>query len=152
MVLGWMPQVWDALEAVHAVYEDLKMNQLTWGQLTMVGELAAALAARAGAVEFLDHYARDLSPKWVAEALGHTDVFQNAQPRCVWLHTAVILNPNAVSLYSAIIFYPSSPWSTPATSINRIFPLKSWCVSFSLPFVFAEICPMVVPCGQASTA
>jgi hypothetical protein len=45
------------------------MNQLTWRLAPLVAELAAQVAARAGAELFLDRYARDLSPAWLARTI-----------------------------------------------------------------------------------
>lgn len=49
------------------------MSQPSWCQAPLVAGLAARLAARVGAVRFLDRYARDLTPSWLAGVLGGLD-------------------------------------------------------------------------------
>lgn len=49
-----------ALEALHSVYEDFKLNTLTWPLLPRLGASLAALACRLRCHAYWEHYARDL--------------------------------------------------------------------------------------------
>ncbi|GAB4821235.1 hypothetical protein N2152v2_008281 [Parachlorella kessleri] len=56
-------QAWRALQALHSVYEDMKMSVLSWHLLVPLAELLADLAELAGAPAYRDHYGRDLGAK-----------------------------------------------------------------------------------------
>ena len=51
-----------ALEALHALYEDYKLHVLRWHHLSDLGRLLVALATLLRAPLYLDHYLRDLGP------------------------------------------------------------------------------------------
>ncbi|PSC69420.1 anaphase-promoting complex subunit 1 isoform X2 isoform B [Micractinium conductrix] len=54
-------EVWRALQALHSVYEDCKMNVLRWQLLPALGRVLLRLARLLGAAGYADHYCRDLA-------------------------------------------------------------------------------------------
>lgn len=52
----------DALMALHALYEDFKLDTLSWRHLPRLGACLAAVAGRLGLAAYWEHYARDLGP------------------------------------------------------------------------------------------
>ncbi|CAD7696275.1 unnamed protein product [Ostreobium quekettii] len=54
--------VWNCLDALHSVYEDFKLRLTRWPLIKKLGEMLAVVALNVGAVQHLDHYARDIGP------------------------------------------------------------------------------------------
>ncbi|KAG1677449.1 hypothetical protein FOA52_001904 [Chlamydomonas sp. UWO 241] len=50
------------LLALHALYEDAKLDTLSWPRLLPLGRTLAAAAGQLGLAEYWEHYARDLGP------------------------------------------------------------------------------------------
>ncbi|KAL0039031.1 hypothetical protein WJX77_005730 [Trebouxia sp. C0004] len=65
--LGHCPQadreeVWQALYALHSLYEDFKLNVLRWPLMLSLGKLLFSLAQMVSAPDYQEHYRRDLGP------------------------------------------------------------------------------------------
>ncbi|KAK9828929.1 hypothetical protein WJX72_002853 [[Myrmecia] bisecta] len=59
-------EVWQALYALHSVYEDFKLHTFRWHLLPKLGKLLYDLALLLGALDYADHYLRDLGPSLCA--------------------------------------------------------------------------------------
>lgn len=91
---------------VIAVYEDLKMNIVSWQHLVPFGKLLAEIARVVGALAYLDHYARDLGMEVQLAADSSDQHEQGRAGKVLTRHPELSFCVAALSLYwiDALVF------------------------------------------------